>query len=87
MFVPVDYEPSDVYIPSRHFALLTAVSVPNYKLSDTTSTQNSFFILTLAGTSSSGVPGGGVLPPPPKFRRPTKIVPNSNPIVKTVKNC
>jgi len=67
MFVPVDYEPSDVYIPSRHFALLTAVSVPNYKLSDTTSTQNSFFILTLAGTSSSGVPGGGLTPPPPEI--------------------
>ena len=29
----------------------------------------------------------GVQPPPPKFRRPSKIVPNSTRFVKTVKNC
>ena len=31
--------------------------------------------------------GFGVLNPPPKFRRPSKIVPNSTRFVKTVKNC
>ena len=29
----------------------------------------------------------GVQPPPPKFRRSSKIVPNSTRFVKTVKNC
>ena len=33
--------------------------------------------------------GGGCVfkPPPPKFRRPSKILPNSTRLVKTVKNC
>ena len=31
--------------------------------------------------------GVGVFNPPPKFRRPSKIVPNSTRFVKTVKNC
>ena len=38
----------------------------------------------------SAVPRGGlwgVQAPPPKFRRPSKIVPNSTRFVKTVKNC
>ena len=41
--------------------------------------------------TNSGVPRGGGLecsnPPPAKFRRPSKIMPNSTRFVKTVKNC
>ena len=31
--------------------------------------------------------GFGVFKPPPKFRRPSKIMPNTTQFVKTVKNC
>jgi len=52
--------------------------------------QLKFFMLTKASihrhNNTSGVPKEGVQNPPPKFRRPSKIVPNSTRLWK-LKNC
>jgi hypothetical protein len=51
----IGHETSDIYVPSNPLASVTPVSVRNWQLStsDTASTQNTFSLLTVQGTSST----------------------------------
>jgi len=59
------------------------------KISTSSNSSFNFWISLFNAFCASGLPRGGCLwvqtPPPPKFRRPSKIVPNSNRLWKLIK--